>query len=237
MTRILNVSTQGRFFQRFTLALEREPDLMPVGLARTVEEALYQCRFCDLALLEMPLADEETYELVCAMRAQFPHVKILIVTEQEDEEAIMRYVEAGIIGYLLREEPAEEQMRKLRAASQDEALVSSVMAARLISHVSELEAQKGSGEEPESQDLEQLTNREEEVLRLVAQGLTNREIAEDLFIAEGTVKSHIHRILGKLDAVNRHEAAAAFLWARAQERAPVPGAPGALDGQRMVESG
>jgi DNA-binding NarL/FixJ family response regulator len=185
----------------------------------------------------MPLADEETYELVCALRAQFPHVKILIITGQEDEEAIMRYVEAGIIGYLLQKEPVEEQMRKLRAASQDEALVSSGMAARLISHVSELEAQKGSGEEPESQDLGQLTNREEEVLGLVAQGLTNREIAQALFIAEGTVKSHIHRILGKLDAINRHEAAAAFLWARAQERAPVSGRTGASDGRWMVESG
>lgn len=237
MKRILYIGTQGRFGQLFRRELEREPELMPVGIARTAEQALYQSRFCDLALVDMPLDDEETYELVCAMRAHFPRLKILIVCEQEDEGAIMRYVEAGVAGYLLREEPVEEQMRRLRAASQDKALVSSVMAARLISHVSELEAQRGSSEELDSHHLGQLTKRENEVLRLVAQGMTNREIAQVLFIAEGTVKSHIHRILSKLNATNRHEAAAAYLWARAQERAPVPEGSGPSDGQGVVESG
>lgn len=214
--RVATFDWRGHTYPAFWQSLQQEPDIVMVGNASTVEQALRWARFCDLLLIILPSQERETLELVRDIHTEFPQLKILLVCEQEDIDTIMRYVEAGIVGYILWDEPAREQARKLRATSQNKALVSPGVAGRLISHLVELAALTGRSGWLKARRSVVLTKREEEILRLVAQGLTNSEIAQKLYLAHGTVKNHVHNILHKLDAVNRHEAAA-YLTTGVQE--------------------
>lgn len=209
--RIATFDCHGQTYLAFWQSLQKEPDIVMVGNASTAEQALWQARFCDFLLIILPSRERETLELVRNMHTKFPHLKILLVCEQEDIDTIIRYVEAGIVGYILWDEPAREQARKLRATSQNKALVSPGVAGRLTSHLAKLAALTRRPDLLSTRQTGVLSKREEEILHLIGQGLTNGEIAQKLYLAQGTIKNHVHNILHKLNVANRNEAAAAYL--------------------------
>ncbi|NIT57547.1 MAG: hypothetical protein GWN00_15355 [Aliifodinibius sp.] len=130
---------------------------------------------------------------------------------------ILQYIEAGASGYVLQNESVEDMMEKLHAAKEEKALVSPMVAASMIDRLTQLANLDMPLAYMENKDnmIYELTPREEEVLGLVADGCTNKEIAEELVIECGTVKNHVHNILKKLEVNSRYEAASIF---QAQKR-------------------
>jgi DNA-binding NarL/FixJ family response regulator len=187
--------------------LEDEQDIRIVGRATSVDEALAQVSGADLALVSTRLPDNGALRMTEAVLEEHPAVKIVVLGLRESEKQILRYVEAGADGYVLRDNSVDKLLDTIRAAADEEALVSPDIAYALMSRVSEL-AQLFSDVEAGISDPADLTPREREVLELVSEGLTNRQIAERLYIEVGTVKNHVHSILQKLDVSSRNDAAA-----------------------------
>jgi DNA-binding NarL/FixJ family response regulator len=193
--------------------LRDEPDIRVVGSATSVGEALDLLRRskCDLVLASTNLSNEGTLEFIRAAKAASP-ARVLVMGLVEAEEVILRYVEAGADGYVLREDSVDGLLKNIRAVHDGEALASPEITAALFSRIAELAE---SHPKIDVGEFAELTPREKEVLDLVGEGFSNREIANRLFIEVGTVKNHVHNILHKLDVGSRDEAAA--YWDAIQE--------------------
>jgi DNA-binding NarL/FixJ family response regulator len=141
--------------------------------------------------LRMPVLDGAG--ATAQIRDRFPDTKVLVLTTYDDDSDIMRAVESGAVGYLLKDTSGDRIIEAVRAAARGETVLAPPVAARLVSHM-------------RSPELPRLTAREVEVLRCVAQGLSNPEAAARLHIAEATVKTHLLRIFNKLDVDDRTRA-------------------------------
>jgi DNA-binding NarL/FixJ family response regulator len=137
------------------------------------------------------------------IKAELPDVHVVMLTVSDDDEDLFASIRAGAAGYLLKSVKPEELFRRLRGVRAGEAAISPLLAAKILSEFSKLDQTP-----PAPRSVEGLSNRETEVLGLVARGLTNREIGEQLHIAENTVKNHLRNILDKLHLSNRAQAAA-----------------------------
>ena len=157
--------------------------------------------------LSTRLSDNGVLKLTEAIVAEDPSVKVLVLRLRESEQQILRYVEVGADGYILRVDLGDELLENVRAVDDEEALVSPNVAYALMSRVREL-AQGFSDVEAGIDGPIDLTPREREVLDLIGKGLTNKEIANRLYIEVGTVKNHVHNILKKMDVSSREDAAA-----------------------------
>jgi DNA-binding NarL/FixJ family response regulator len=191
-------------------ALEGETDIQVVGSATSVDEALSLVRSenCDVLLLRNNLPNEGALELTQALNEYDLAVKVLVIGMAEQEELILHFIEAGAAGYVLSTESVTDLVRNIRAAARGEALVSPEIAGALMSRITELTAVRPVPEYRYRLDrVADLTPREQDVLDLVGEGLSNQEIADRLVIEVGTVKNHVHSILQKLDAGDRDEAA------------------------------
>jgi len=189
-------------------ALNKESDFRVCGIATSVDEALEFLRVtpCHVALISTNLPNNGALKLLRTLK-EFSTTKVLIAGVAEAKEAVLRYLEAGACGYVFEEDSVTDLMKNIRAVHIGKALISPELAAALISRTAELAAQIPVRRfEPD--DLPDLTRREEEVLDLIGEGLTNQEIAERLIISVGTVKNHVHSILQKLEVTTRHDAAA-----------------------------
>jgi len=207
LIRVLLVSDMELVCNVIASVLEDESDIRIVGRATSVDEALAQVSGADVALVSTRLPDNGALRITEAVAEQNPAVKIVVLGLRESENQILRYVEAGADGYVLRDNSVDRLLDNIRAAADEEALVSPDIAYALMSRVSEL-AQLFSDVETGISDPADLTPREREVLELVGEGLTNRQIADRLYIEVGTVKNHVHSILQKLDVSSRRDAAA-----------------------------
>jgi DNA-binding NarL/FixJ family response regulator len=226
MMRVLIVDKLRLFSNTLKVVLQRESDMRVIGCATTAEEALHQTPHCDVVLVNTGNEEEEAVELVRAISDRHPSVKILVVGVSEMSDHILQYVEAGAAGYILREDSIDVLLEKVRAAPRDEAVVSPQMAAQLMNRLAELTSLRSRlWVTPDTQlrRFNELTQREQEVLGLLGKGMSNQEIAERLYIEHGTVKNHVHRILKKLNASNRHEAAAAYMMRLKHEGTGVTG--------------
>ncbi len=209
MIRVLLVSEMSLVCNVIASVLEDEPDITVVGRATSAEEALAQIDEADVALVSTRLPDDSALSLTESVVERDPATKVIVLGLRESEQTILQYVEAGADGYVLRDNSVDKLLDNIRAADDEEALVSPDVAYALMSRVTEL-AQLFSDVEAGIDQPVDLTPREREVLDLIAEGLTNREIADRLYIEVGTVKNHVHSILQKLD-VNSREDAAAYL--------------------------
>lgn len=209
MIRVLLVSEMSLVCNVIASVLEDEPDITVVGRATSAEEALAQIDEADVALVSTRLPDDSALSLTESVVERDPATKVIVLGLRESEQTILQYVEAGADGYVLRDNSVDKLLDNIRAADDEEALVSPDVAYALMSRVTEL-AQIFSDVEAGIDQPVDLTPREREVLDLIAEGLTNREIADRLYIEVGTVKNHVHSILQKLD-VNSREDAAAYL--------------------------
>jgi DNA-binding NarL/FixJ family response regulator len=214
MMRVLIVDKLRLFSHTLKVVLQREADMRVVGCATTAEEALHQGPHCDVVLVNTGSEDNGAVELVRALTNRYPDVKVLVVGVTEMSDQILEYVEAGAAGYILKEDSVELLLEKVRAAQKDEAVVSPQIAAQLMTRLAELTSMRSrlwATPDTQLRRFSELTQREQEVLGLLGKGMSNQEIAERLYIEHGTVKNHVHRILKKLNASNRHEAAAAYM--------------------------
>ncbi|MFZ0543933.1 MAG: response regulator transcription factor [Candidatus Promineifilaceae bacterium] len=193
-------------------ALDREEGVYLVGSATTKEELYFLIPHGNLVLLSTELENEDTLHLLQHIRKNFPAVKVLVLGISEQPGIILKYIEAGATGYILQDESIEEMIAKLQAASEEKALVSPSVAAVMMERLTHLANLETPLAYIEARDvlIDELTSREEEVLGLVAEGCTNKEIANKLIIECGTVKNHVHNILKKLEVNSRHEAASIF---------------------------
>ncbi|MDT8304444.1 MAG: response regulator transcription factor [Anaerolineae bacterium] len=214
MMRVLIVDKLRLFSNTLKVVLQRENDMRVVGCASTVEEALHQMPHCDVVLVNTGSEEDGAVDLVRAITSRDPAIKVLVVGITEMSDQILEYVEAGASGYILKEDSIDLLLEKVRAAPRDEAVVSPQMAAQLMSRLAELTSIRSRlwvAPDTQMRRFNELTQREQEVLGLLGKGFSNQEIAERLYIEHGTVKNHVHRILKKLNASNRHEAAAAYM--------------------------
>ena len=182
--------------------LATEADLSVVGEAGDGENALYAYRDLkpDVTLLDMVMPRMNGVETVQAIRAEFPNAHILVLTSFSDDDLVFPAIKAGALGYLLKDSSPEELVRAIRDVNRGEASLHPSIARRLIQELNSPSITLPPTQEP-------LTEREMEVLRLVAKGYSNEEIGDALVVSERTARGHVSSILGKLHLANRTQAA------------------------------
>ena len=195
--------------------LEDEPDITVVGRAITVEQALSRASECDVALVSSRLPGDGAMKIIASLAQSHPDVRVLVLGVAELEWAIIRYVEAGAVGYVLKDDTVDELLRNVRASYRGESLISPELAYVLMQRVADLTSVLDTA--AAMPDLAELTPREQEVLQLIGQNLSNQEIADRLVIEVGTVKNHVHNMLRKLNVNSRHDAVAYLSLMQADE--------------------
>jgi len=190
-------------------ALEGEPDIKIVGCVISIDEALDIVREkeVDVALVSTRLPDLGALKLTNAITELKPSTKVLALGLTEEKQNVLRYVEAGATGYVLKDDSLEDLIETVRAAQDGKVFVSPQIAAAIMERLSGL-ARLFSDVENNITNATDLTARELEVLKLISEGQTNQQIAESLVIEVGTVKNHVHNILDKLNVSSRREAGA-----------------------------
>lgn len=172
-----------------------EPDIEIVGEASDGDEGVARARAerPDVVLMDLRMPRMDGVSATAAITAEMPDVHVLVLTTYDSDRDIVRAVEAGATGYLLKDSLQADLADAVRAAGRGETVLAPPVAARLVKHL-------------RAPTVEALTRREGEVLALVAQGLTNAEIGRRLFISEATVKTHLLRTFTKLDVDDRTRA-------------------------------
>jgi two-component system, NarL family, nitrate/nitrite response regulator NarL len=229
MIRVLIVEEVRAICETIAAVLRAEADMDVVGCATNLDEALPSLRACDVALVNTTGNSEASASTIRAVHKLAPRVKVVVMGLARSQNAILQCVEAGVAGYVLRDSSLADLIKNIRAAYNNEALVSPPIAAALMSYVAELVGFDPAAASEQGMS-KTLTRREREVLTLVQQGLTNQEIAGSLVIELGTVKNHVHNILRKLNVNSRRDAVhvsrLAGLWGTPEARSkPVAARP------------
>lgn len=223
MIRVLVVHQTHLISSIIANVLDEEPDIHVVAQCSGYEEALHilDHQECHIALVAAALPDNGAYRLTEAINERDGAVKVLVIGVPDSRNAILQYVAAGASGYVLQEVSTDRLLEHVRAAHDGKAIISPDIAAALMNHISEL-AQISAQVDIDPSAYSELTPREREVLDLIGEDCSNREIAERLVIEVGTVKNHVHSILKKLDVSNRHEAASLLPYVKEDGEAPDP---------------
>jgi len=207
--RVLVVDDHALFRRGLEMVLTEEPDIELVGEASDGAEAVEKAgeALPDVVLMDIRMPKSSGIEACRAMKEVSPSAKIVMLTISDEEEDLFEAIRAGASGYLLKDIPYDEVADVVRAVHGGQSLINPSMAAKLLTEFAALAKHDGDGEEPTQQvPPPKLTDREMEVLRLVARGMNNRDIAKELFISENTVKNHVRNILEKLQIHSRMEA-------------------------------
>jgi len=209
MIRVLLVDDQTLIRQGIAMLLELEPDLEVVGAVgdgRAAIEAVERLH-PDVVLMDVRMPEMDGVTATRELHRRFPDVGVIILTTFDDDEYIFEGLKAGARGYLLKDISSEEMAEAVRTVARGEALIQPSIARKVVAEFSRLAA--GSPPAPERSPLKlpgALTERELDVLKALARGMSNKEIAAALVITEGTVKTHISNILAKLDVRDRTQA-------------------------------
>ena len=203
--RVLIADDHALFRRGLTMVLESEDGIEVVAEAEDGEDAVTKAvEFApDVVLMDVRMPRLSGIEATRQIHDLVPTAKILMLTVSDEEEDLYEAIKAGANGYLLKEISIEEVADAIRAVVQGQSLISPSMASKLLSEFNTLVKR---AEEKQQYPAPRLTDRELEVLKLVAQGMSNREIAEQLYISENTVKNHVRNILEKLHLHSRMEA-------------------------------
>ncbi len=190
------------FREGLAAIIRSEPDFEIVGHAGTVREAIELARALkpDMILMDFGLPDGTGVDATRSILAEHPRCKIVFLTMSEEDERLFASIRSGAKGYLLKNMRPSKLIATLRSVQQGESALSRSMTLRLMEELARTKELQQTGDPT-------LTRRELEVLRELASGLSNLEIAERLFISENTVKYHVHSILEKLNLSDRRDAA------------------------------
>ncbi|MAS56803.1 MAG: DNA-binding response regulator [Pimelobacter sp.] len=201
--RVLVVDDQELFRRGLTMLLAVEPGLEVVGEAGDGAEGvtLAESAAPDVILLDVRMPKKSGIEACLAIKESVPSAKIIMLTVSDEEADLYEAVKSGASGYLLKDSSIEEVAQAIRVVADGQSLISPSMAIKLIDEFKQM-----SRPERETGPALRLTERELDVLRLVAQGHSNKEIAARLFISENTVKNHVRNMLEKLQLHSRMEA-------------------------------
>ncbi|KFU77270.1 DNA-binding response regulator, NarL/FixJ family, contains REC and HTH domains [Amycolatopsis lurida] len=201
--RVLIVDDQALFREALATLLEVQPEIDVVGEAANGEEAVRLCAELrpDVALMDLRMPVLDGIAATARLRAEQPDVRVLALTTFDDDEDVFAALRAGAVGYLLKDVSSTRLVEALVAAQRGESVLQPSVAAKLIARVARLPA------EAPRPLATPLSERELEVVRLLADGRSNREIAKTLFLAEGTVKNLVTNVLSKLQVRDRTQAA------------------------------
>ena len=217
--RVLIVDDQRLLCEGFRKLIELEPDLEVVGMAGDGEEALAMVERLsatrtapDVVLMDVRMPRLDGIRATRAIIERWPEIRVVILTTFDDRELIQAGLQAGALGYVLKDITAEQLATTIRVVAQGQVLLHPDVAHKVLASLSSapIEPAMIAPATPVFvgvSDVAQLTEREREILALLARGASNREISEALYIAGGTVKNHLSNILGKLGVRDRTQAA------------------------------
>ena len=193
---------------------DAEPDLEVVGEASTAEEALARVPATrpDVAVLDVRLPDGDGVEVCRDLRSALPELSCLMLTSFADDEALFSAILAGAAGYVLKQIKGGDLVNAVRRVAAGESLLDPSLTRQVMDRL--------RGEQAEDERLARLTSQERNILELIAEGKTNRQIADELYLAEKTVKNYVSNLLSKMGFARRTEAA--VYAARLSERRHKP---------------
>ena len=203
--RVLIVDDHALFRRGLQMVLEGEKDIEVVGEAEDGHEATEQAEATtpDVVLMDVRMPKRSGIEATRTIKDTLPSTKILMLTISDEEADLYEAIKAGASGYLLKEISIEEVADAIRAVHAGQSLISPSMASKLLNEFASMVKRR---DERAQVPGPRLTDRELEVLKLVAKGMNNRDIGQELFISENTVKNHVRNILEKLHLHSRMEA-------------------------------
>lgn len=207
MINVLLADDQDILVEGLRLILGAEEDIRITGTAGNGKKAYELCKWNkpDVVLMDIKMPETDGVEATRLIKRDFPEIKVLVLTTFNDDEYIYEALKNGASGYLLKDAPPREIAKAIRTVYGGGALIQPEVAVKVIDKFSELaKANPGRQADPKAA---LLTERETEICRLVGEGMNNQEIAEVLFLSEGTVKNHVTRILIKLDLRDRTQLA------------------------------
>ncbi len=202
MIRVLQADDHGIVRAGMAALIGSEPNMELVGDAKDGVEAIIKARTLrpDVILLDLQMPRKGGLEALPELKQAAPDAKIIVVTSFGDDAHVFPAIRAGAIGYLLKDTAPDEILHAIREAAADRATLHPSIAMRVLAEVNKPAKQERLTEDP-------LTPRELDILRQVAQGYTNDQIADNLVVSERTVRTHVSNILGKLHLANRTQAA------------------------------
>jgi DNA-binding NarL/FixJ family response regulator len=202
MNRVLLVDDHATFREPLAFMLNREPEFEVVAQAGSLAEARRALEGIDLAVVDLNLPDGDGTELIGELRTTNPHGMVLVLTASADREAYARAVEAGAAGVLNKSASIRDVIEASRRLVAGEAVLSTDEVAELL----RIADRRREQDRETRQAVESLTPREREVLVLLAEGLSDKEIAERLYVGSGTVRTHVVNIFVKLGVHSRLQA-------------------------------
>jgi two-component system, NarL family, response regulator LiaR len=209
MIRVLICDDQVVICEGLRAILSTDPDIDVVGVANDGAQAVEMVAQLhpDVALMDLKMPVMTGIQATRAIRNQSPHTRVLVLTTYDFDEWVFDAIRSGASGYLLKDTPRETLMAAIHGTAEGKTYVDPVVAGRLFDQIS-----RGAGL-PDSSLVETLSERELDVLRLIGRGLSNAEIAQRLYLSEGTVRNYVSAILTKLDVSDRTQAAVLALRA------------------------
>ncbi len=214
--RVLIVDDQSLLRDGFSRLLEMEPGIQIVGTAQDGHDALDTIARLtqsglapSVALMDVRMPRMDGVAATAAIAARFPEVRVIMLTTFDDVEYIVAGLRAGAKGYLLKDSTLADLVEAIKSVYRGDVLLQPSVAAKLVDRLvsDPAPATPAGPRDIEQVMIDELTEREREILALVARGASNREISEKLFITEGTVKNHVSNILTKLELRDRTQAA------------------------------
>jgi len=204
--KILLVDDQPLFREGLRTLLSVHPDLDVIGEAGNGEEAIRLAKSLrpSVVLMDLQMPVLDGVGATRRLQSEQPECRVIVLTTFDDDEMVFDGLRAGAIGYLLKDAPSEKLAEAIRVAARGETFLQPSVAAKVVAEFARLTRKTL---EPANSFGEPLSERELEILRLITEGASNREIAARLFLAEGTVKNYVTNILGKLDVRDRTQAA------------------------------
>jgi DNA-binding NarL/FixJ family response regulator len=205
--RVLLVDDQCLFREGLETLLSVHKDIEVVGEASNGQEAVDVAAQVqpDVVLMDVRMPILDGVRATRRLKRALPQCRVIVLTTFDDDEYVFDALRAGAVGYLLKDVPSARLVEAIRAAARGESILEPSVAAKVIAEFTRVSSLVPSAQM--EQLVEPLSERELEILSLIATGASNREIADQLFIAEGTVKNHVTHILGKLGVRDRTQAA------------------------------
>lgn len=212
--RVVLVDDQTMIRQGLGYVIQMQPDMEVIGEASDGDEAIKLVGVLspDVVLMDVQMPNKSGIDATREIMRLHPSIKVLILTTFDNHNYVVDGIRAGAVGYMLKDADSQEMLDLIRRAYQGEALFHTVTAAKALAEA--LQAQRTVVPDPSSSPpvlLDDLTERELDVLQQIAYGYRNDQIAQNLFISEGTVKTHVHRILQKMGVEDRTQAVAKAL--------------------------